>query len=398
MKRSNKDQIVPIRARSLFSLEDREGRERPTKPNVRTRGSLRERRPSGRDKAPVVSTVTMNALLDLLRAEVKKLPLTVLLHGWGSPSTRSFFDNLEILKKGDALWLVGRSSESPLETPSTRLAVVLKPDWSAPNDADARLYDNLVADIVYFPGEDESEFDYLTRTARRVRTLIIEEKGNQSKELLEQVPETVRKFLWNGISLQGEFGAGSGLEGISLPPTLNAPSESELQKIGWMLKAMAQYFEPSHTKQFQFRSYLEKIKSNFSEQLEWNEQFVQMADKYEWPGWAVDSLPGLYVPLSGLSAEKINAYVWFRISDYLPPGSFEEKKRLCDGHFVAVTLTREGANRAQALAERIHEHLRKNPYFDDTAFVASVDHALREERNDGAAGTDEEDIEATKRD
>jgi len=89
----------------------------------------------------------------------------------------------------------------------------------------------------------------------------------------------------------------------------------------------------------------------------------------------------------------INGFVWYGIRDYLPLGSYAEQERLCAGHFIKAALTHEGASRAQAYAERINEQFRKNQYFDDTAFSAVVETALREERRPNEPQPHQEELD-----
>lgn len=136
----------------------------PTQPQestmqIRTRGAVRTRgvAPATRTREHVrtrgaVTTAAMSLrhLVTALRDQAYGSPMAVVIHGWDDVPTQQFLSHLTAMLDGeDAIWLVpadpARITEPPAAWPS---AIVL--DIS--QDTEARLYANLVVDLVFLPG------------------------------------------------------------------------------------------------------------------------------------------------------------------------------------------------------------------------------------------------------
>ncbi len=105
---------------------------------------------------------------------------------------------------------------------------------------------------------------------------------------------------------------------------------------------------------------------------------IRLASKYSWPGWAVECLPSLFVPL-GSHGSLHRVLAWHYILAFLPvQAAYEEIESLCNGHVLCVAM-RDGAfHFAQRFASLVEPARRLNPYPDDSTMRAGVEHALEQ--------------------
>jgi hypothetical protein len=376
MNRSNNDLIIPTRTRSAISVRSGGTTEKASAPYVSIRGSLTLRPPAISSLPEVWHPLSLSAFMDELRVEVNRFPLTLLLHGWDGDLTKEFLQGMfRLLKKEDALWLIPLHHEDRLETPPIKGAVILKPDSAVEQQIDSRIYDNLIAEMAYFPAVEDIESTYLSKVQHRARTIIIDEQGPHKDILLQAAREKMlRSYLWSKGNVLGE---GSAFEEVSLESEPGAEqSKPDFEQIGRMLKEMAEYLRNEYDRRFEFRSHIEKVIRKFAAQPQWGEHLVRLADTYQWPSWAVESLPSIYIIRSTTAEEFITAYVWRQIVDNLPENGYEAVRELCQGLFLEIRMPPKTAERAEAIAQIIEEHLRKNPYSSDDAFAGTVEHAL----------------------
>jgi len=179
----NKDLIAPIRTRG--AIRTRGGELEGAIPSpVRTRGAIRTQ---GAVTAPspilkVERSLTLNALIEELREQIGDLPLTVLVHGWGSESAKEFVTTLSPwLQEEDALWLIpAKETQASIAPPELR-GVTL--DLS--RDTDQRIYRNLVGDIVFFPALEAPEVTQVAEWQQRARAVVIDGQGPQGDAVLQ---------------------------------------------------------------------------------------------------------------------------------------------------------------------------------------------------------------------
>jgi hypothetical protein len=386
MHPSRKDLIVPIRARSALTATYDDLLENPTVRNAPTRPSLIHRRQDmsaeGELAMPLVVFTTD------LREEVRRLPLTILIHGWITPASEEFLATPGLLERGDALWLISSTNQDQLAIPVGE-AVVLKPNWVNPNN-DSRLYDNLVADIAYFPAAEDIELGYLNRIQGRVRTIVIDQSGSHNIELLDSIDPRLRRYLW---AFDQIFIVGSTNSSVSVQDKTDDDQISpEMVRSGKMLKEVAEYLGAEMDRRFEFRSYIERVRRKFSEQSQFKIQLILTADRHEWPGWAVECVPSFYVPKQTNRDGSVVALVWRRIFLRLPQQP-QIKSELCNGQFVEASLSKTHADQAEMIARTIEEHLGRNPYPSDSGFLGTIDQAFFElevesEANSNGQGQD----------
>lgn len=141
----------------------------PTQPQestmqIRTRGAVRTRGvvPATRTREHVrtrgtgaTEAMPLRYLVTALRDKAYGSPMAVVIHGWDDVPAQQFLSSLTALLDGeDAVWLVPTDPAMTTEPPSAwPSAIVL--DIS--QDTEARLYANLVVDLVFLPGRAPAE-------------------------------------------------------------------------------------------------------------------------------------------------------------------------------------------------------------------------------------------------
>ena len=89
-----------------------------------------------------------------------------------------------------------------------------------------------------------------------------------------------------------------GLDGIRLMPVSAATrGEPALYAIGKALGRMATHVEKEPDCRLKFQSLISRIVETYPGRSNWDQDLIYQADKNQWPSWAVECLPRLYVPL-----------------------------------------------------------------------------------------------------
>jgi len=148
--------VLPIRTRGTLN-RPKSRTDQPEAPRL-TRGSTFTGGASSADLAEIVRD---------LREAARKIPLTVVLHGWDSPPAKAFLDALRpLLWPEDAVWLVPRLAERASEADA---AIML--DLS--RSTEQRIYKNLVADLIFFCAMEASELESAAAWAGRTQLAIV---------------------------------------------------------------------------------------------------------------------------------------------------------------------------------------------------------------------------------
>lgn len=193
------DIIEPVRIRGAIRVRGDEVGETVGPRLVRTRGAIRTR---GAGAASVPrrtgqGTLTLEDLVQELRGQVEGLPLTALLHGWGSQPVQAFLALLlSWLRREDAVWLIPTpGAELPPVPPAVEGAVVL----DLGRDTDQRAYRNLVGDLVLFPALEATQVTHITAWRRRARAVIVDGRGPHSDTMLRAACEAeLMTYRWSG--------------------------------------------------------------------------------------------------------------------------------------------------------------------------------------------------------
>jgi hypothetical protein len=199
--------ILPIRTRGGLRLRDEATGEVGRCP-ARVRGALRIRGAvaSADEQTPEsVRSFPLAALLQELRKEVGDLPLTVIVHGFGSPPAVAFLEAVApLLHCQDALWLVpfqGASVTTPAPAGREGAGVLL----DLGRDTEQRTYRNLIGDLVFYPGLAPEEAAEVAGWKQRARTLVVDGRAPAARVVLEAGGEALLpSYRWSGAAVAVE--------------------------------------------------------------------------------------------------------------------------------------------------------------------------------------------------
>jgi hypothetical protein len=343
---------------------------------VRTRGDILTRDALVPDSAFAAKrSIYLDTLIELLRKQVGELPLTLLLHDWGSKPATYFLSLLStFLRKVDAVWLV-ISEEMLIQTlpPKMAGAALLK----LSQDTDARIYENLVYDIVFFPALDQVEVEQVARLKKRSRAIIIDYNSPLNSAVARASFEAMlMTYLWFG---QGNLIEYTGDASDSYASDLEDGGETRLESIGEIMKATARHLENVYDRRRKFQSRIKKVLATHLNYPKLNETLVRQADRANWPSWAVECLPTLYVPTETLTLGRISALVWHQILECVPEHlTYEVVAKLCNGQIYEVRTDEETASFLNSIAQIFENHLRHNPFESERSFTGAITSAIQE--------------------
>jgi hypothetical protein len=170
------DFVLPIRTRGtlawLRTVSDHPGAPRHTRGSTLTSG------------AP---STDLPGIIHDLREAARKIPLTVVVHGWDSPTARAFLEALQpLLWPEDAVWLAPRLDVRTSEADGTILLDLSR-------STERRIYNNLVADLTFFCAMEPSEVEIAAGWAGRSQLAIVPATSTFADRIGEFVPiETLR--------------------------------------------------------------------------------------------------------------------------------------------------------------------------------------------------------------
>ena len=361
---------------------------------VRTRGPVIERvqlPASDQTRAPI-NVLSLAVLFKKIREDVGGFPLTIIVHGWPNSSAEKFrFLLLPLLFKGDALWFVPSNDSRVLRAPPAKEGAVI---LDLNTEPDARIYKNLVGDIVFFPAVEQAEVLSVAQFQGRARAIVIdyrdtdEQRVSTIKALVKAALGTrLNVYLWLGRQLLKECGALTDLDSTpdsdeaiaeAVDDIINEGFESSLVEIGITLKDLADHLVDEFDRRFIFRSYLEQILEAFPERPTWDRDLIMLAHDYQWPAWAIESLPKFYV-VEKEAAERDRALVWVSILNCVPESyGYTRLSKLCKGEFVQIEMSAEAKGFIEMVVHTFEEHLRRLPYASNSAFNGAINEALIE--------------------
>lgn len=200
------DLIAPIRTRGPIRVRGGEAGEDTVPRPVRTRGALRTR---GTPAVPmprlkVERALTLEEVITELRQQVGDLPLTTLVHGWGSQAAATFVALLSpLFRKEDALWLIPlHETQSPPAPREIEGAVRL----DLRRDTDQRTYRNLIDDLIFFPALEVAEAAQVGAWQQRTSAVVIDGRGPQSDAVLWAGCEAMlMTYRWSGETMLEEY-------------------------------------------------------------------------------------------------------------------------------------------------------------------------------------------------
>jgi predicted dehydrogenase len=367
----DKNLIRPIRS---YGADPRYGRSRikAIKEPLPTRRGISKRRAKRSPHTRQTDPLTLVELLEKLRKEVNGLPLTILIHNWGSKAAGEFLDALHPkLEDLDAVWLIS-IDKTKANTPLPEIENVVMLNLS--EDTDKHIYNNLVGDVVFYPALNRAEAAHDKQFMRLARAIIID-WGAPAVDTVLQAAHGVGAltYLWSGkISLkEPEAGSASSVAG----------SEEELgslavDEIGRRLKESATDLKEMFYRRRLFKAELDRIFHLSSSETDWSADLVRQADLHGWPSWAVECLP-LFVALELSDAETKRAFVWRYIMECVPETyAFETVSELCEQMFSELTMPEETARFVDSIVQEFTSCFKANPVINDRDFLGTIVHAM----------------------
>jgi len=124
--------------------------------------------------------------------------------------------------------------------------------------------------------------------------------------------------VWNAM-LEGRIPADrflqgtpdNGLRGVLLmPKSETEPDQPALDAIGRALKEMAKRLSERQDRRARFREAVQEVKNAHPQRVIWDLDLILQAHEYNWPLWAFESLPRLYVLLETLPSGARRLMVW----------------------------------------------------------------------------------------
>ena len=357
--------LLPIRTLGTIPVSAGEIETHRGATSVRTRG------PINANQETATVGLDIGTLLGKLRKDVQEMPLTILVHGWGSLSAQEFLTVLSLsLQNDDALWLVpasehgtevqGSGSEETISTTPRAIegAVMLNLE----RDTDQRIYANVISDLVFFPGLEDNESVRVTSLTNLARAVLVDSRNPHSNAIVQVGNHTLTFYKWSGKYTVSQYHKGEVAEDLVAQ---DKRLEPDLNEIGKTLKEMAQQLEREPDSRVEFRARILKVLDTYPGRKTLNEDLVRQADSHGWPGWAVESMPQLFIPIESPTGTQGKALVWHFILQCVPEDyPYEIKAELCAKQFLEIEMGEETANFLEFIAPFFEENLRLIPHAD----------------------------------
>ncbi|MFO1431006.1 MAG: hypothetical protein U1F76_12805 [Candidatus Competibacteraceae bacterium] len=129
----------------------------------------------------------------------------------------------------------------------------------------------------------------------------------------------------------------------SIPESAEKREEKAFDAIGQELKLKADLLETNSKRRVIFRNLVKKVIDMFYDKENLNKDLIKLADKYQFPGWAVECLPNLFVVLKKLEDNSKVIWLWhFPVACMGKPGvSWKHQSDLCGGHIIQIIVKPE---------------------------------------------------------
>jgi hypothetical protein len=164
-----------------------------------------------------------------------------------------------------------------------------------------------------------------------------------------------------------------------IPGGLTAPNAPALNVIGKALKGIARRLEKEPTRRTKFRTLVNRVIETYPGRPTWDRDLITQAHQHQWPGWAVECLPHLYVQLAALPNRGERAWLWHYIAACIPK-TYEHRvvKKLCNNHVVEIELGKEAARFVEQIAPIFEEKRVSNPFASERAAVGAAASAMEQ--------------------
>lgn len=277
----DKTLVLPIRMLGDIQVYDeREGENRP-RHSVRTRGPIvtSEVNEPLPDEDLVKLFDQLRGQVSTLPQQANALPLTLVVQDWKSPAAKQFLSQLkelDLLRRDDVIWLVSLDGAEADDVAASEQVIRGMPQTIEINlrkDTDEHLLRNLVADLVFTPGMDKTE--------------------------MAQGPDDPPSPT-------------------SPPPAALGDEIPEMDEIGKRLAEETKQMASLENRRAQFQTLILRVMDSSPGRSDWGLVFARQANLHQWPEWAVECLPNLYIMLEPTRAQTQRAMVWKELLGWLP--------------------------------------------------------------------------------
>jgi len=167
-----------------------------------------------------------------------------------------------------------------------------------------------------------------------------------------------------------------GFEGLLwMPESPARRGEPSMKAIGEALHGMAAPLEDNPERRPQFRALIQRVKETFPDRATWDFDFVTLADKHHFPGWAVECLPRLFF-VRDLEADAQTVFLWQPLAEYLKEAS--RVKYLAKDRVVQCSVSEKIPAWLYAMAEKVEERRITFPLYSERALRGAVSDLLAE--------------------
>jgi hypothetical protein len=182
-------------------------------------------------------------------------------------------------------------------------------------------------------------------------------------------------------------------DGLLLMPTGEDLTEREwVGVVGEALAEFARQFEQSKVDaRERFRELVIRTGEARLNPPSLERDLILAADQFDWPIWAVECLPNLYIAESVSEWGDERALMWSRMVFLLPDHKQVQRVRtLCHGVVLEAILSATASRYAHLIATEVEPLRLQNPYFSDRAVLNTINEAVMNlERRAAMSGEEE---------
>jgi hypothetical protein len=143
-----------------------------------------------------------------------------------------------------------------------------------------------------------------------------------------------------------------GFNGIIFMPSSKAGlGEPALNEIGDALQSMTEHLGLDKERRPIFSSLIKKAVEAYPGRPSWSVDLIMQANEKQWPAWAVECIPNLFIPLERGSEEDNRALIWHYIIACVPDSyQYSVLNPLCNGHVLHVRFSAQTATFIEYIA------------------------------------------------
>ncbi len=163
-----------------------------------------------------------------------------------------------------------------------------------------------------------------------------------------------------------------------MPESKSSRGTPFLNAIGRALSIMARSLEEDRNRRPEFRRLLRKVKETYPDRLTWDTDFIDLADRYNFPTWAIESLPTLFQVMSELSEGVRIVRLWYLLVNCMNDKQewWGGRKALCQGRLVEIKISNALFPAVFDLIRRVEDRRNDFPLRSERALHGAVSDLL----------------------